>query len=341
MPDPTISFPADLSGMAEVCFGKTLPVLCSGDLLLDNLQDPLFWSFLPGTFRKLEIERRPLALGDSIKPGFDTFRLASVAPGSVTFQLGQISATLLATPGVPQIGIELRVFDANCEAAAKIQALADVLTDGGKLLAKQPHLALLPTIRDFSFEERERKTRIHGHIRLTMDLPCTVAQFEQTLLDPNTYPEWMDPDHAGALRVDPNWPEHGSLVRYRYKTKIHKFEPFRWWNSGTIRIAGHQPGRNISIEECSSPGGEEIHLHYAYWPTAEGITVTLDQDSIVRGAWARRILGGSIWRIIPTECAETFCRLARWVRRSAPAPAESAPSVQEKTAPDREPAPVG
>ena len=68
------------------------------DTVLGLLQDPLFWSMLPCTFRRLDLNARPFSLGSAFKPALEEYRMSGLTANSVSFRAKEFGFAFEALP---------------------------------------------------------------------------------------------------------------------------------------------------------------------------------------------------------------------------------------------------
>jgi hypothetical protein len=304
--------------VSSVTIQKSLHFRATPDCILSCLQDPLFWTFLPTTYRTLDIARRPLAIGDSLRPSIERYRLADVDRDSVTFRSPLLSLRYTAESTdaeTSQVLMEIAVEDpCQCtnvlldETDKTFCAMAD-------LFERQPYYVWLPALK-MRFESGP--VGVNTRIEATVRIPFGQSEVEDVLVRrPQEFDKWIDSDmQKGMLQVESAWPSIGAVVRYRYPRELWFLPPFGRDNVGTIRLEEWVPGKRIVLSDRTEPGGVRTDRTFEIQSEDSRTTLLRMSETCQVNSWiTKTFMGRFIRQAIPVEGAKSLCELAAVVAR--------------------------
>ncbi|BDC51599.1 hypothetical protein F183_A39140 [Bryobacterales bacterium F-183] len=299
--------------MSYVQIQKELPVHAKAESILSCLQDPLFWTFLPTTYRNLDLAARPISLGQSVRPSMETYRLADVGQDSVTFRSSILAlnyAVENTSADTSQIALTISIED-PCRCTEFLLDETDkTFLAIAELFEKYPHYAWLPALQiraDFA------PTGASATVHSTFQLPFRPEQIEDALIgQPQLYNQWIDPDiQKGELKVDPNWPARNSTVTYRYPRDVWFIPPFGRHNVGTVQLTEWIPGKRVVLWDRTEPGGVSTHRTFDLEATDEANTLLRVTEKSEVGSWiSRTFMARFLRQAIISEGAKSLCELA-------------------------------
>ncbi len=307
--------------MPDIRLQKTVLVCATPNRILGCLQDPLFWSLLPTTFRKMNIGSRPLAIGSTLRPAFERYRLAEVTPESVSLVSENLNLRFTAEPAdhaSAQLTLDISVLKFDCATNHLLQSVDKDLLAIVDLLDKTPWYGWLPEVR-LRFEPDPKGLKMH--VSVDIDLPYQLPAVEDVLVHrPHEYRNWIDADvakHSGTVEVDPSWPARGA-VRYQYPRQFWFLPPFGRLNIGSVRLVDWIPGKRVVLSDHTEPGGVVTDRDFELREIPGGAALHLQETASV-SAWSARILYGRILRhVIPLETAKSICEFVGVLARLHP-----------------------
>lgn len=304
--------------MSSVRIQKILHFRARPDCILACLQDPLFWTFLPTTYRKIDIAKRPLAIGDTIQTSIERYRLANVDHDSVTFRSPLLSLRYTAESTDAEtslVTMEIAVEDPCRCTKVLLDETDKTFCAMAALFEKQPYYMWLPALQ-MRFESGPIGVKMS--IEASIRIPFGQSEVEDVLVrHPLEFDKWIDPDmQKGMLDVESVWPSVGAVVHYRYPRELWFLPPFGRDNVGTIRLEEWVPGKRVVLSDRTEPGGVSTDRTFDFHSEISGTTLLkMFETSEVKSWITKTFMSRFIRQAVLVEGAKSLCELAGVVAR--------------------------
>ena len=308
--------------MAAVVIQKSLDVRIKPAAFLQCLQDPYFWTYLPTTYRMIDVSRRPLAIGDSVRPSIEPYRLVEVERDSITLRSPILSLRYTAEQAAEaessRVTLDISVEDPCRCTKVLLDETDKTFLAMAELFEKQPHYGWLPALQ-MQFESEGAGLKVN--LAASIVLPFPSVEVEDALVrQPLEFAKWIDPDmQKGTMRLDGDWPSIGAKVHYSYPREFWFLPPFGRNNVGTVRLEAWAPGQRVVLSDRTEPGGVRTDRTFDLEAGEPGTTLLKMRETSEVNTWiTRTFVGRFIRHTIPVEASKSLCEFAGVVARLHP-----------------------